>query len=112
MTIWAIIAISYKLQQAGDKIAKIKVATNFTSEFLRFMNNETYFPETGCVVNTLRSFHIELKDVCFKYPGTDKYVLDHLNLEIDAEEKLALVGLNGSGKTTLVKLLCGFYQPT
>ena len=112
MTIWAIIAISYKLQQAGDKVAKIKVATDFTSEFLRFMNNETYFPETGSVINTFHSFHIELKDVCFKYPGTDKYVLDHLNLEIDSEEKLALVGLNGSGKTTLVKLLCGFYQPT
>lgn len=112
MTIWAIIAISSKLQQAGDKVAKIKVATDFTSDFLRFMNNETYFPETGQIMNTFRSFHIELKDVCFKYPGSDHYVLDHLNLEINADEKLALVGLNGSGKTTLVKLLCGFYQPT
>jgi ABC-type multidrug transport system fused ATPase/permease subunit len=112
MTIWAIIAISYKLQQAGDKIAKIKVATDFTGEFLRFMNNEAYFPVNGSIINKLHPFQIELKNVCFKYPGTDKYVLNHLNLKIDAKEKLALVGLNGSGKTTLVKLLCGFYQPT
>lgn len=54
---------------------------------------------------------IVLQDVCFSYDGIHN-VLDHINLKIDAGEKLALVGANGAGKTTLVKLLCGFYKPS
>ncbi len=53
---------------------------------------------------------VEFRDVSFAYvPG--KPVLDHLNLWVDAGQKLALVGVNGAGKTTMVKLICGFYKP-
>jgi ABC-type multidrug transport system fused ATPase/permease subunit len=55
---------------------------------------------------------IEFKNVTFKYPGTEKYVLKNINLRIEEEQSVALVGLNGSGKTTLIKLLCRFYDPT
>lgn len=55
---------------------------------------------------------VELKHVSFQYPGQDAPTLSDINLIIQPNEKLALIGLNGAGKTTLVKLLCGFYQPT
>lgn len=55
---------------------------------------------------------LELRDVSFTYEGQEKPVISHLNLKIQAGEKLALIGLNGAGKTTLVKLICGFYAPT
>lgn len=55
---------------------------------------------------------IELRNVSFRYPGTERDTLHRLNLVIHAGEKLAVVGLNGAGKTTLVKLICGFYDPT
>lgn len=55
---------------------------------------------------------IRFEDVSFRYPGSEDLVLHHLNLEIRAGERLALVGENGSGKTTLVKLLCRLYRPT
>lgn len=58
------------------------------------------------------SFDIELRNVTFRYPGTDKPILENLNLTIQWGEKLAVVGLNGAGKTTLVKLICGLYDPT
>lgn len=56
---------------------------------------------------------IEFRDVGFSYQsgGNRIPVFSHLNLQIRAGEKLALVGANGAGKTTLVKLLCGFYEP-
>ena len=55
---------------------------------------------------------IVFHDVSFAYPGSDKNVLEHLNLTIQNGEKLMIVGVNGSGKTTLIKLLCKLYRPT
>ncbi|NLG24986.1 MAG: ABC transporter ATP-binding protein [Clostridiales bacterium] len=53
---------------------------------------------------------IELKDVRFAYPGTEKYVLDGLSLTLEAGRHYAFVGVNGAGKTTLTKLLAGLYS--
>ncbi len=55
---------------------------------------------------------LELRDLSFSYPGSEKPVLSHVSLTVKPGEKLALLGLNGAGKTTLVKLICGFYHPT
>lgn len=55
---------------------------------------------------------IRLEDVSFKYPGQDKWVLDHVSLFIPKGQSIALVGQNGAGKTTLVKLIAGLYAPT
>ena len=55
---------------------------------------------------------IVLDEVCFKYPGTDDYVLKDINLKIKDSETIALVGENGAGKSTLALLLAGLYEPT
>lgn len=57
------------------------------------------------------SIGLRLENVSFAYPGADKKVFDHLNLELRAGESTALVGVNGAGKTTLVKLLTRLYDP-
>lgn len=55
---------------------------------------------------------IELKNLCFSYPGTDRPILKNINLSIRPGEKLSIVGQNGQGKTTLIKLICGLYRPS
>lgn len=55
---------------------------------------------------------INLNNVSFKYPNSDKLIFKGINLDIKAGEKVAIVGENGAGKTTLVKLLCRIYRVT
>jgi ATP-binding cassette subfamily B protein len=52
---------------------------------------------------------IRFEDVSFRYPGTEPYVLRHLNLTLTTDKTCAIVGRNGAGKTTLTKLLLGMY---
>ena len=52
-----------------------------------------------------------LKDLSFRYIGSDVNVLDNLNLTIPSNKITAIVGTSGSGKTTLMKLLLKFYEP-
>ncbi|MES2224521.1 MAG: ABC transporter ATP-binding protein [Patescibacteria group bacterium] len=55
---------------------------------------------------------IELDNVSFAYPESDKTILKNISMTIESGEKLAIVGQNGAGKTTLIKLLCRVYEPT
>lgn len=57
-------------------------------------------------------YYVEFRNVSFRYPNTDTYVLKHVNLKFKVGEKLAVVGMNGSGKTTFIKLMCRLYDPT
>ena len=53
----------------------------------------------------------EFRNVGFKYPKSERWVVRHINFDLRAGEKLAFVGENGAGKTTLIKLLLQFYAP-
>jgi ATP-binding cassette, subfamily B, bacterial len=55
---------------------------------------------------------IEFRNVSFRYPKTDRYILKNFNLTIQSGQKVALVGENGAGKTTIIKLLLRFYDVT
>ncbi|MGZ4031036.1 MAG: ABC transporter ATP-binding protein [Tumebacillaceae bacterium] len=56
--------------------------------------------------------HIVLKNVSFRYPGSEAFALQGIDLEIVPGETIGIVGENGSGKTTLANLLSGLYVPT
>ena len=55
---------------------------------------------------------IEFKDVDFKYPGSEEYVLKNFNLKIPFGTNVAIVGETGAGKSTMANLICRFYEPT
>lgn len=57
-------------------------------------------------------FELSLKNLCFKYPSSNKNILNNINLTIHNNESIALVGENGAGKTTLALILAGLYKPT
>lgn len=89
--------------------------TLFIDNMMTFMKEEPHvLPATEEPPHIERGeYHtIELCDVSFAYPGTDKKVLDHMNLSLHTGESVVVVGLNGAGKSTLIKLLTRLYDPT
>lgn len=58
-------------------------------------------------------FHdkVEIKDVCWKYPQSDKYVLQNVSITIEKGDSVALIGASGAGKTTLADVIMGLLQP-
>ena len=52
---------------------------------------------------------IEIKDVSFSYEGCN--ALNHISLNIEDGETVALMGSNGCGKSTLLKLINGIISP-
>ncbi|MBQ6183912.1 MAG: ABC transporter ATP-binding protein [Clostridia bacterium] len=84
-----------------------------TSDFIECIEEERgkFNHGEGIPVPKDRPVSLELRNVTFKYPDSDKNVLEHIDLKIEAGEKISLVGVNGAGKTTIVKLLCGLCWP-
>jgi len=52
------------------------------------------------------------ENVGFRYPGSERWVLENFNFHLKPGERVAVVGENGQGKTTIVKLLTRLYDPT
>lgn len=69
-------------------------------------------PEVPTPIPGGDSVNLRMENVGFTYPGTEREVLNGIDLEIPAGKIIALVGANGSGKTSLIKLLCRLYDPT
>jgi len=57
------------------------------------------------------SYDLQLKDVRFRYPDQQDWVLKNTNLTIPQGSKIAIIGPSGSGKTTLLHLLMRYYDP-
>lgn len=55
---------------------------------------------------------IGLKNVTFKYPGSDNYILNGVTLHINKGESVAILGDIGSGKSTILKLMLNYFEPT
>ncbi len=55
---------------------------------------------------------VEFRDVTFKYPDGDEYVLEHFDLNVPQGTTVAIVGETGAGKSTIVNLVCRFFEPT
>lgn len=67
---------------------------------------ECAIPEQS--ISLANQIDIKIKDLSFNY-SNKKTIINHLNLDIKAGEKVCLLGAEGSGKSTLIKLLAGFY---
>lgn len=110
----SLINFTSNLSKFLEGVALYKGNTPYAELTMDYLHKKSEF-YNGSLTTEKRSdkkYEVEFKNVSFKYPGTDNWVLKNINLKFDLGKKLAIVGQNGCGKTTFVKLLIRFYDVT
>ena len=101
------------LRPALSGLAELYENNLFLSTLYEFLDVPKTTPDPVRPKSMLRPWQLGLRveNLSFRYPDTDRLILDSIEMEIRPGQIVALVGRNGSGKTTLTKLLCRLYDP-
>lgn len=105
----AVTVLTSTLSAIVGEIGEYNRQQLYLSDFDALAGDKKHYESSDTVPAGL---DIVFENVSFKYPNTEKYVLENINIRIPAGEKLSVVGKNGAGKSTFIKLLCRFYKPT
>ncbi len=110
----AVMSFSKGLSGVLKVLGEMKVNSDTLKKFFAFLDipNEMYQGSLTVEKRSDRKYEIEFRNVSFRYPHTENYVLKNVSLKFKVGERLAVVGQNGSGKTTFIKLLCRLYDVT
>lgn len=93
--------------------AEIQRVGLYADRFRRFVEYKVNIEDTRAVAQLPSELAtLEIKNMSYKYDGSESYALKDVNITIRPKEKIALVGHNGAGKSTFVKLLMRLYDPT
>ncbi len=103
--IWPVAALGYTTNRFQKSLAswyRIKEILDYPIEIS---------DKEDAIVQEVKG-EIEFKNVSFKYPDADEFVIKDLNLKIEAGQNIAIVGRTGSGKTSLIQLIPRLFDPT
>lgn len=92
-------------------LGKLPEQLSFAGDYFAYLELEWNEQAEKRIENIRFTKKMEVKNVCFRYPGCERDTLKDVNFSIREGEKIAIVGENGSGKTTLSKILLGLYPP-
>ncbi len=118
----------YGTANCGDIVVLITASLNLENKIFELFENYYLIMNCGFIIedwysfselpeekeiksnDTIENYSITFRNVSFKYPGTNRYALQGVNLHIKQGEKIAIIGENGSGKTTFINLLLGCFS--
>lgn len=110
MYVSAAVGFSSAVIALGEAIIDIMQVLGYLEPFVELMEIPLAENDKGSEsIDIIES--IEFENVSFKYPKTDRLILDDISFVIEKGQKISIVGLNGAGKSTIVKLICRLYKP-
>jgi ATP-binding cassette, subfamily B, bacterial len=104
---------SSNLQQTFSTLSTIADQALFLTDLIAFFDMKPTIRTKPNALPAPRPIRegFEFQNVSFRYPGSERKVLNGLNFVLRPGERVALIGENGEGKTTIVKLLTRLYDP-
>jgi ATP-binding cassette, subfamily B, bacterial len=110
----AVAAANSQLQMVFTQFSHVSEQALYLTDLVALLDTKPKIRSSPMALPAPRRIEhgIEFRNVSFHYPGSNRLILNNLNLRIDPGEHVALVGENGEGKTTLVKLVARLYEPT
>lgn len=105
LLMWPMIAVGWVtnlFQRGAASMARIN----------KLMDTPPAIADGAEAVQTPIRGHIEFRNVWFRYPETERWVLEDVSFEIEAGQTVALVGATASGKTTVARLIGRLYDVT
>lgn len=108
-TLDLVLVMSWQLLWITSELANGREYLKDITKFCKLseQNNSIDLPAD---MSSINFNNIEFKNVSFKYPDTDRYILKNCSFTLNSKLHYAFVGINGAGKTTITKLLTGMYD--
>ena len=100
-------------QQIFSSLNKINFSTKGLDDILYRLNENKNLKILKKTTNSIQIKNkIEINNLNFIYPNSNKLALNKINLSIQSGEKIGIAGSTGSGKTTLIDILLGLLKPS
>lgn len=108
--IWRIDEVVSSVSEFGVSYSKVKVSLKRIDEII---NNKLYQDEQFGTLNINKPKGIiDFKNVTFRYSEKENNTLNKLNLTVEPNQKVAIIGRSGNGKSTIFNLLLRYFDPT
>ncbi len=108
-------AISFRLMPSANRMISAVQQLRFGIPVIKLLSKEFKLEQQAVqsvpVKTEAFNNQIELLDVSYQYPNTEKLALSHVTLTIRKGETIGFVGESGSGKSTLIDLMLGLLTP-
>lgn len=100
--------MSWQFTNCIDQLAGNR---EYLADLTKFANLEETADAQAVPAESIPVFEsLEFRGVSFRYPGTERLILNNLSFTVEAGRHYALVGINGAGKSTIAKLIIGLYD--
>ncbi|KAF6748435.1 HlyB/MsbA family ABC transporter [Ephemerocybe angulata] len=110
-------SLSYAIRTTRRRIDDIHPCVDYIREFYDYLDapnqvldGDTPFPKNQSDLSN--GISVEFRNVSFKYPGTDTFVLKNVSFKVEQGQLCIIVGENGSGKSTILNLMNRMYDTT
>lgn len=103
--------ITSQLASMRGTIVSFDLVVNELSKLKQYLTKNINSTDNKLEEKKFLNKKVEVKNITFKYPESDKEILKNLSLEIQAGSSIGIIGITGSGKSTLVDIILGLLTP-